>query len=326
MFGKQLANVIEWADEGEGVLFCKWDNEEIKKGSVLILRPGQDAAFFYNGKLEGIFREEGRYEVESKIIPFLSTLKGFKFGFKAGLKAEVLFINTKGIVGNWGTKTPVNIPSQALPGGIPIRANGTYVMKVDDAQKLMDEIAGMSREFTAEDARSRIDPVVGSMLMKHITKEGRDFFHLQAYADEIGEGIRADLDTKLKKSGITLTEFNIASFSYPKEVQDMVNKVASQSMIGGNMQTYQQVAFADSMTNNNGGNTAASMAQMAAGLAMGQQMAGSLFAGNNAAGNAGAGAAASGSTAASGAKFCPNCGHPVKPGAKFCENCGNKLS
>ena len=30
------------------------------------------------------------FDIESDIIPFLSTLKGFKFGFNSGVRAEVL--------------------------------------------------------------------------------------------------------------------------------------------------------------------------------------------------------------------------------------------
>ena len=44
----------------------------------------------YNGKIEGIFKDEGSFDIESDIIPFLSTLKGFKFGFNSGVRAEVL--------------------------------------------------------------------------------------------------------------------------------------------------------------------------------------------------------------------------------------------
>ena len=73
----------------------KWTNKEIKKGSRLIIRPGQDAIFLYNGNIEGIFKEEGEFDIDSQIIPFLSTLKGFKFGFNSGMRAEVLFVNTK---------------------------------------------------------------------------------------------------------------------------------------------------------------------------------------------------------------------------------------
>ena len=80
-FSNQFSNVIEWNETKEGVLFFKWQNQEIKKGSKLIIRPGQDAIFLYNGVVEGIFEDEGSYDVESEIIPFLTTLKSFRFGF-----------------------------------------------------------------------------------------------------------------------------------------------------------------------------------------------------------------------------------------------------
>ena len=51
----QFSNVVEWKEPGENEVFWKWSNEEIKKGSKLIIRPGQDAIFLYNGKREGVF-------------------------------------------------------------------------------------------------------------------------------------------------------------------------------------------------------------------------------------------------------------------------------
>lgn len=53
----QFSSVIEWNENGAGILFYKFQNQEIKKGSRLIIRPGQDAIFLYNGKVEGIFRK-----------------------------------------------------------------------------------------------------------------------------------------------------------------------------------------------------------------------------------------------------------------------------
>lgn len=111
LFSKEFANVVEWKEDREGVLFWKWQNQEIKKGSKLIVRPGQDAIFLYNGRVEGIFESEGQFDMESDIIPFLSTLKSFKFGFNTPLRAEVLFINTKEMIVKWGTKNAINLPA-----------------------------------------------------------------------------------------------------------------------------------------------------------------------------------------------------------------------
>ena len=116
LFGNQLANVVEWEQFNDEMIFWKWSNKEIKKGSRLIIRPGQDAIFLFNGKVEGVFENEGSYDIASQIVPFLSTLKGFKFGFNSGMRAEVLFVNTKEITVKWGTKNAINIPAPGLPG------------------------------------------------------------------------------------------------------------------------------------------------------------------------------------------------------------------
>lgn len=36
--------------------------KKIKRGSRLVSRPGQDAIFLFNGKIEGVFKDEGNYE------------------------------------------------------------------------------------------------------------------------------------------------------------------------------------------------------------------------------------------------------------------------
>ena len=75
LFGGQFSSVVEWKEYSDDIIFWKFPSSEIKKGSRLIIRPGQDAIFMYNGRIEGIFREEGNFDVSSDIIPFLSTIK-----------------------------------------------------------------------------------------------------------------------------------------------------------------------------------------------------------------------------------------------------------
>lgn len=309
----QFSNVVEWKEYSDDVVFWKWNNDEIKKGSRLIIRPGQDAIFLYNGKREGVFSDEGSFDIESQIIPFLSTLKGFKFGFNSSMRAEVLFVNTKEFTVKWGTKQPIVIPNPQLPGGMPIRAMGVFNCKVGDYLALIDKIAGVKQQFTIDEVKERVLAVLDSLLMKWIAQEGKDLFNLQANAIAIGNGIKEDLDMEMSKIGITITGFNVQSFNYPEDIQKMVNKVAGQSMVG-DVGRYQQINMADSFANgqNSGSSTASDMAGMMVGMQMGAQMANQMM------GQQG------GAAAAPGAKFCPQCGTPTN-GAKFCSNCGQKL-
>ena len=325
LFSGQFANVVEWQEYRDDMLFWKWSNKEIKKGSRLIIRPGQDAIFLYNGKVEGIFRDEGSYDIESAIIPFLSTLKGFKFGFNSGLRAEVLCINTKEVLVKWGTKNPVLIPAPGLPGGMPIRAFGTFTCKVADYDALIEKVAGIKQQYSVEDVRERIISMLDQLLMKWIAKEGKDMFNLQVNADAIGRGIREDLDMEMSKIGISIASFAISSFNYPESVQKMAEKAAAQSMIG-DVGRFQQVAMGEAMAKGNGGGTASDMAGMAMGMTMGQQMAAQMAQAMNGGAQTTGTAAGTGAPAGGGAapNFCPNCGTKTN-GANFCPNCGQKL-
>ena len=308
LFGNQFSNVVEWEEYRDDVIFWKWTNKEIKKGSKLIIRPGQDAIFMFNGKVEGIFTDEGSFDIESQIIPFLSTLKGFKFGFNSGMRAEVLFINTMEFTVKWGTKNVINLPHPQSPGGMPIRAFGTFNCKVSDHAVLIDKIAGVKQQFTVDEIKERVLAVLDQLLMKWISKEGKDMFNLQANAYDISKGIKEDLDMELFNIGIGITGFSISSFSYPEEIQQMAEKAASQSMIG-DMNRYQQVAMADSLTSGKGGGAASDMVGLQMGMAMGQQMVNQMQQNQQ---------------PVQGAKFCPECG-TKNEGAKLCPNCGYKL-
>lgn len=320
-FKNQFANVVEWEEFRDDMIFWKWNNTEIKKGSRLIIRPGQDAIFINNGKIEGIFEEEGDYNVESQIIPFLSTLKGFKFGFNSGMRVEVLFVNTKEFTVKWGTRNAINIPTPQLLGGMPIRANGTFNFKVNDYIALIDKIAGVKNSYLVEDIKIRITSILDQLLMKWISKEGKDMFNLQANAFDIAKGIETDLDMQIIDSGMTITGFNIMSFNYPQEIQDMITKTASHGMIG-DLSKYQQVSMTDGIASGavKGGGAAADMAGMMMGMGVANEMMKNINQqqGNQAQANNPA------STGDQKPNFCPDCGEKTV-GANFCGNCGRKL-
>lgn len=332
-FSGQLANVVEWEEFRDDMIFWKWTNREIKKGSKLIIRPGQDAIFLNNGRVEGIFKDDGEYDIESQIIPFLSTLKGFKFGFNSGMRAEVLFVNTKEFQVKWGTKNAINIPAPNMPGGMPIRANGTFTFKVNDYMTLIDKIAGVKQMYVVEDVKQRITSILDQLLMKWITKEGKDMFNLTANSFDIGNGIKNDLDMQICDSGLSITNFTIMSFNYPENIQNMINKNAEQSMIG-DLGRYQQVSMVDGIASGKvqGGGVASDMTSMMMGMNMANQMMQTMNANmqqpnnmnpnmqqqntmNQPAQNAGTGAKPN---------FCPNCGQKTGE-ANFCPNCGQKL-
>lgn len=51
----QKKDTVEWIEYRPDVLFYKWKNREIKKGSRLVIRAGQKAIFYSGGRIHGIF-------------------------------------------------------------------------------------------------------------------------------------------------------------------------------------------------------------------------------------------------------------------------------
>ena len=331
LFSNQLANVVEWEEYRDDVLFWKWSNAEIKKGSKLIIRQGQDAIFMFNGKVEGIFRDEGSYDIETQIVPFLSTLKGFKFGFNSGMRAEVLFINTKQFNMKWGTPKPIRVQAPGLPGGLPIRANGSFDVKVGDYLVFIEKIAGVKKQYTINEVRELMQSMLSGMLITWITKVGQDIFNLQANIREIQNGVKEDLDMEFVKIGLSVVNFRIDEFSYPENITKRADQAAEYSMVG-DMNRFQQVSMVDAMTRpgnggaaNNGNAMMNTMMGAQMGMMMGPQRMNNMNAMNQNNGNQ-AGMNPSAAPAGNGAipKFCPDCGTPTN-GNRFCGNCGKQL-
>ena len=233
-------------------------------------------------------------------------------------------MNTKEFTVKWGTKNPISIPAPNLnlPGGMPIRSFGTFNFKVSDYICMIDKIAGVKKQFGVEDVKERVVAVLDQLLMKWISKEGKDMFNLQSNAFDIAAGIKEDLDMQLTKIGISVVDFAISSFSYPEEIQKMQTKAASQTMVG-DMNKYQQMAMTDAMSNGKGGSASlgADMVNMQMGMMMGQQMMNNMGNSMNTDNNSNVAQLAGNGKVP---KFCPNCGTPTN-GAKFCPECGNKL-
>jgi membrane protease subunit (stomatin/prohibitin family) len=153
-------------------------------------------------------------------------------------------------------------------------------------------------------------------------------FNLQESSFDISKGIQEDLDMQMIKSGITISGFTVMSFSYPKEIQDMITKNASLGMVS-DVGRYQQISLTDGMASGkmSGGGAASDMA----GMVMGMNIAGQMM--NQMNQNSQNQPVPSQSTQPPAQplvgdqmrpNFCPNCG--TKTGvANFCSNCGQKL-
>lgn len=328
----QGKDTIEWEEFRDDVLFYKWPANEIKKGARLIIRPGQNAIFYANGQIEGVFKDPGNFDIATDITPFLSTLKGiFSLRGDTGMRAEVYFINAKELLLQWGTRQRIMIPSKDVPSGIPIGCNGNLIIEFRDYLTFIAKVAGVKATFSLEDISERImgelNPVIAECILSGQQTIGVNaLIALQANSRTLGKMIAAELNKELAAFGLGVANLNIMSINYPKEIQEMAEKVAAQSFVG-DVSKYAAISMADSFGKEDG-----SVAGMAAQMGMGVQMGSQLM--NNIGVGLGAVAPQAQSArpvpvepqqeqaqVANDQRFCTNCRKMVA--SKFCPDCGS---
>lgn len=315
----QGKDTIEWEEFRDDVLFFKWPANEIKKGAKLIIRQGQKAVFFANGKVEGVFEEPGSFDIMTQIIPFLSTLKGWgQLRGDTGMRAEIYFVNAKELLLPWGTRQRIMIPSPEVPSGVPIGCNGNMIVEFRNYLKFITNVAGVKASYSLGDIAERImgelSPIIAECILGGERSVGLNaLIDLQGNSRALGKKLRTELDKELMDFGLGVKDLNILSINYPTEVQTMAEKVAAQSFVG-NVGRYAAVSMADSFGNSGDSGIGSMGAQMAMGAAMAQQMMGAMS------GGMAAQAPQQSSTAPMGERFCPNCRKMVN--GRFCPDCG----
>ena len=194
----QGKDTIEWEEFRDDVLFYKWPAKEIKRGSRLILRPGQKAIFYSDGIVGAVFEHQGNFDIYTDIVPFFSTLKGWmSLRGDSGLRAEVYFVNAKELTLPWGTRQRIMIPTPEVPSGIPVGCNGNLIIEFRDYQTFINQVAGVKATYSLEDVADRImgelNPVVAEAILGGQQQMGLNaLVGLQQNSRKLGKAIQAE--------------------------------------------------------------------------------------------------------------------------------------
>lgn len=241
------------------------------------------------------------------------------------MRAEVYFVNAKELLIPWGTRSRIMIPSPEVPSGIPVGCNGNLIVEFRDYLTFIKKVAGVKATFSLDDISERImgelNPIVSECILGGERQVGVNaLIALQGNSRALGKRICEELDKELMSIGLGVANLNILSINYPKEVQEMAEKVAAQSFVG-DVGKYSTIAMADSF-GQSGGSAAGAAAQMGMGLQMGQQIMANMNAQPTPQAQNQPAQQAPSQPAPADAKFCPTCRKMVA--TNFCPDCGTQ--
>lgn len=276
----EFVDIVEWVDDSQHTMVWRFPrfHNQIKNGAQLIVRPGQKAILVSHGKLADTFGP-GRYSLETKNIPILSTILGWKHGFESPFKAEVYFINTTRITDlKWGTPNPVIVRDPDF-GPLRIRAFGTYCLRAVDAATLLGELVGTDGVFEADEISEWLRSIINMAFADVVADSNISVVDLASHYGRLSEVLRKAVAERIDDEyGLELAELNIVNISMPAEVEKALDAKTSMGMVG-DLDRYHAFQVANSVPDA-AKNPAGGIAGAGIGMGMGMAMAGPMLEGH----------------------------------------------
>jgi membrane protease subunit (stomatin/prohibitin family) len=316
--------VLEWKDDsGREMVWRHPAGGELKLGAQLVVSENQWAVFFRDGKALDTFGP-GRHTLTTANVPLLARLIGLPFGGTSPFRADVYYVARKTFTDlKWGTREPVLFRDAEL-AMVRLRAHGMFSTRVREPQLFLNTVVGSQGRFATDAIEGFLREIVVSRLNDVLGETVKTLFDLPKYYDELAEALKGRVAGDFGKYGLELPDFLIHAITPPEEVQKVLDERTGMAAVG-DIQAYLKFKAARALGDaaaQPGGGEASSGVGLGAGVGLGVAMAQMMK--DAVSGGAPAAAGSPPAAAASGSKFCPNCGTAFADGAKFCAECGTR--
>ncbi|MFH6603250.1 SPFH domain-containing protein [Maribacter algicola] len=269
----EFIDIIEWLDNTDDTIVHRFERyqNEIKNNAKLIVREGQTAVFVNEGQLADVFKP-GTYTLNTKNLPILTTLKGWKYGFDSPFKAEVYFVNTRLFTDEkWGTKNPFMLSDERF-GLVEIRAFGTYSFRINDPGKFVVDVVGTDGHFTNYEVNEHLKSLIVTRFTDTIGQANLPIELYAANTTELSETCQEVMQPEFGRVGIELERFYIENVSMPEELKKEIFEYSRLDKLDMTKLAQFKAAKAMEEAAKNEGGTAGAGMGMGMGFVLAQQM------------------------------------------------------
>ena len=307
------------------VFAWKYPSEELGTWTQLIVNESQEVVLFKGGKALDIF-PSGRYTLETENIPVLNKIVNLPFGGRSPFTAEVWYVNKLFKLDiKWGTASPIQIQDPRYGVFLPVRANGMFGIRIEDAKKFLIKLVGTMPVFDEQSVaryfRGLYVTKVKDAISFYVVKKGISVLEINACIDELSAFMKERIEPEMMEYGIEMVNFYVNEISVPEEdsavrtLKDALAKKAEMNIIGYSYQQERSFDTLESAAQNESIGAAPFMGAgmgIGMGLGVGGAMAGPMS------------EMANRMTLSNEADFveCPKCHAKMETGQRFCGSCG----
>lgn len=269
----EFIDIVEWLDSSNDTIVHRFERyqNEIKNNAKLIVREGQTAVFVNEGQLADVFTP-GTYTLNTKNLPILTTIKGWKYGFDSPFKAEVYFVNTRLFTDEkWGTKSPFMLSDNRF-GLVEIRAYGTYSFRISDPGNFVVNVVGTDNNFTNYEVNEHLKSLIVTRFTDTVGEANLPIELYAANTTELSETCQEVMRPEFDRIGIELEKFYIENVSMPEDLKKEIFEYSRLDKLDmGKLAQFKAAKAMEAAAKNEGGTAGAGMG-MGMGFVLAQQM------------------------------------------------------
>ena len=211
-----IVDIIKWESKAQELVH-KFESDNLRLGSQLVVYPSQTAFFVKGGKICDEFIC-GTYTIKSENIPLLEKLINIPFKNETPFKVDVWFVNQIELLDcKWGTQSPLQIEDPKYEVIVPIRAYGQYGFRISKPRIFLERLVGNMPSFETNKVTDYFRGVIMSKLTKivfdKLKEDGVSVLNINSNVEELAQYAKENLADSFKLYGLELSLFNIISIS-----------------------------------------------------------------------------------------------------------------
>ncbi len=226
----QMRSVIQWENPRNFQLFYKFTDrgDELKNASKLILQPGQGCIFTYEGKVEGVFEEEGIHDLKTSNKPFWTTIKKFMNAFESEHKTGIWFYRSSDMLNiRWGTRIPItyNDPVYGFP--VNLRGFGNYSIRITDPKNFFVNILAGKLDYFVDELQEVFLSRITQPISNYLANAKFSYAEIDSNIELIAKEAQSKSIQIFEDLGFKLLDFRIEGTSFDQETNQRIGEISN---------------------------------------------------------------------------------------------------
>ena len=225
---KHWTDVIKNSGPGD-LLIWRQPEEDFNTNSSLIVMPGEEAIFIYNGTVEQVF-ENGKYNLSSENYPFIGRLRNAFSGGVSTFSCVVYFVRTaESMEICWGTDSPIQVRDKVWGVRTDVRTRGSYRVKITNPVLFLEKMIGNNIPFERQEELNdffydQFQSKIKTIISRTLNEINGELIGLDARLEEFSETIEPSIDEILCDYGLKCVKFTVAAMDVDSAKYDVIDR------------------------------------------------------------------------------------------------------